>query len=80
MEIEKCEKLVCNLYDKKNSIYTYKRPEWGIRSWIETKKKKKQQGKRVFSRNMSMSETVYRYGNGADEKNPEITMKKTFSS
>ena len=29
---------------------------------------------------MSMSETVYRYGNEADKKNPEITMKKTFSS
>lgn len=29
---------------------------------------------------MSMSEAVYRYRNGAEKKNPEITMKKTFSS
>ena len=38
MEINKCKKLVCNLYDKKNICCTYKFIKTSIKSWIKVKK------------------------------------------
>ena len=38
MEINKCKKLVCNLYDKKKICSTHKFFKTSIKSWVKVKK------------------------------------------
>ena len=38
MKINNCNKIVCNLYDKKELCYSYKSFKTSIKSWINTKK------------------------------------------
>ena len=38
MEINKCKKLVCNLFNKKKIRHTHKFIETNIKSWIKVKK------------------------------------------
>ena len=38
MEINKCKKLVCNLYDKKKICSTHKFVKTSVKSWIEIKR------------------------------------------
>ena len=39
MDINKCKKLVCNLYNKKKICCTHKFTKASIKSWIKVKKK-----------------------------------------
>lgn len=39
METEKCQKLMCNLYDKEKICYTYENLELSTESWINSIKR-----------------------------------------
>ena len=72
MEIKKCEKLVCNLYDKKKLCNTHKSPEAVNETQIKTKKIH-----RVIEFDpRSLVEAVHRYEYGLKSKSQRWFRKR----